>query len=89
MPSAADVQRIRTIPQDPESPWNPTAPRENVAVASNQINAVQRLPVRIAGIERRILEKISARLEYRYSDLGDGGGTFDRHRMLAGIAYRF
>lgn len=42
-----------------------------------------------AGIERKILKKISARLEYRYSDLSEGDGTFDRHRFLAGIAYRF
>lgn len=42
-----------------------------------------------AGIERKILKRISARLEYRYSDLGEGEGTFDRHRLLAGIAYRF
>ena len=42
-----------------------------------------------AGIERKILKKISARLEYRYSDLGEGEGAFDRHRLLAGIAYRF
>lgn len=42
-----------------------------------------------AGIERQILKRISARLEYRYSDLGEGDGTFDRHRLLAGIAYRF
>ena len=42
-----------------------------------------------AGIERKILKKISARLEYRYSDLSEGEGTFDRHRFLAGIAYRF
>jgi outer membrane immunogenic protein len=42
-----------------------------------------------AGIERKILKRISARLEYRYSDLGEGDGAFDRHRLLAGIAYRF
>lgn len=42
-----------------------------------------------AGLERKILKKISARLEYRYSDLSEGDGTFDRHRLLAGIAYRF
>lgn len=42
-----------------------------------------------AGIERKILKKISARLEYRYSDLSEGDGAFDRHRFLAGIAYRF
>ena len=42
-----------------------------------------------AGIERLILQNISGRLEYRYSDLGEGDGSFDRHRVLAGIAYRF
>lgn len=42
-----------------------------------------------AGIERKILKKISARLEYRYSDLGDDERAFDRHRFLAGVAYRF
>ncbi|HEY5721735.1 MAG TPA: porin family protein [Allosphingosinicella sp.] len=42
-----------------------------------------------AGLERQILKKISARLEYRFSDLSEGEGTFDRHRLLAGIAYRF
>ncbi len=42
-----------------------------------------------AGIERKILKRISARLEYRYSGLGEGDDAFDRHRLLAGIAYRF
>ncbi len=42
-----------------------------------------------AGIEQHLLQRISGRLEYRYSDLSEGDGTFDRHRMLAGIAYRF
>lgn len=42
-----------------------------------------------AGIARHVLKRISARLEYRYSDLGEGDGPFDRHRLLAGIAYRF
>ena len=42
-----------------------------------------------AGIEREFLQNISARLEYRYSDFSEGDGSFDRHRMLAGIAYRF
>ena len=42
-----------------------------------------------AGIERRILKRISARLEYLYADLGEGDGAFDRHSLLTGIAYRF
>lgn len=42
-----------------------------------------------AGIERLFPQNISGRLEYRYSDLSEGDGTFDRHRILAGIAYRF
>ena len=42
-----------------------------------------------AGIERLLLHNISGRLEYFYSDLGAGDGAYDRHRVLAGIAYRF
>lgn len=42
-----------------------------------------------AGIERQLMQQTSARLEYRYSDLSDGDGTYDRHRLLAGITYRF
>ena len=42
-----------------------------------------------AGIERLLLQNISGRLEYFYSDLGEGDGAYDRHRFLAGIAYRF
>jgi outer membrane immunogenic protein len=41
------------------------------------------------GIERAISDNVSARLEYRYSDLSEGGGKFDRHQALVGIAYRF
>lgn len=42
-----------------------------------------------AGIERQLLRNISGRLEYLYSDLSEGDGIADRHRVLAGIAYRF
>ncbi len=42
-----------------------------------------------AGIERQFLQHISGRLEFRYSDLSEGGGTSGRHRVLAGIAFRF
>ena len=42
-----------------------------------------------AGVERQFLQNVSGRLEYRYSDLSEGEGSFDRHRILAGIAYRF
>ena len=31
-----------------------------------------------AGVERFVADKVTARIEYRYSDLGDGG-KFDRH----------
>lgn len=41
------------------------------------------------GVERAITDKISARLEYRYSDLGSSGETFDRHKALVGVAYHF
>ncbi|MGZ8351327.1 MAG: outer membrane protein, partial [Allosphingosinicella sp.] len=42
-----------------------------------------------AGIEQQFLHNISGRLEYRYSELSEGAGSYDRHRVLAGIAYRF
>jgi outer membrane immunogenic protein len=41
------------------------------------------------GIEHLITANLSTRLEYRYSDLGQGDGRFNRHRVLAGLAYRF
>jgi outer membrane immunogenic protein len=41
-----------------------------------------------AGVEREVMDHVSARIEYRYSDLGSGG-TFDRHQALMGIAYHF
>lgn len=42
-----------------------------------------------AGVERALSPTISSRLEYRYTDLSDGDGKFDRHQLLLGIAYRF
>jgi outer membrane immunogenic protein len=41
------------------------------------------------GVERMIWSRVSARMEYRYSDLSDGGAKFDRHQVLFGVAYRF
>lgn len=41
------------------------------------------------GVERKLTDKISARLEYRYSDLSEGAGKLDRHQVLAGVAYHF
>ncbi|MFC3215690.1 outer membrane protein [Novosphingobium panipatense] len=41
------------------------------------------------GVEHAITQNISARLEYRYSDLSEGRGSWDRHQMLLGATYRF
>lgn len=41
------------------------------------------------GVERQLTSHVSARLEYRYADLSEGDGNFDRHRALAGLTYRF
>jgi len=41
------------------------------------------------GVERAVTDRISARVEYRYSDLGGGGTKWDRHQVLAGIAWHF
>ena len=42
-----------------------------------------------AGVERQIAPHASARIEYRYSKLSEGDGKDDRHRVLAGLSYRF
>lgn len=41
------------------------------------------------GVEQALGEKVSTRIEYRYSDLGSGASKFDRHQVLLGVAYRF
>lgn len=42
-----------------------------------------------AGYERQLTQGIFGRVEYRYSDLSDGDDTWDRHRALLGVSYRF
>ncbi len=42
-----------------------------------------------AGVERKLTQHVSARLEYRYADLSDGSGKYDRHQVLTGVAYHF
>ena len=41
------------------------------------------------GVERALTDKISARVEYRYSDLGEGDLEYDRHQALIGVSYNF
>lgn len=41
------------------------------------------------GFERALGDNVSTRLEYRYSDLGNGASKFDRHQVLLGVGYRF
>ncbi|MBA2920866.1 outer membrane beta-barrel protein [Sphingomonas sp. MAH-20] len=41
------------------------------------------------GVERLLTQRLSARLEYRYSDLGGSGSKFERHQALAGLAWHF
>lgn len=41
------------------------------------------------GVEHKLLDNVSTRLEYRYSDLGRDGRDYRRHQVLAGVAYRF
>jgi outer membrane immunogenic protein len=40
-------------------------------------------------VERQVAQNVTARLEYRYSKFSEGDGKDDRHRVLAGLAYRF
>jgi outer membrane immunogenic protein len=41
------------------------------------------------GVEHALTDTVSTRIEYRYSDLGGEGSKFERHQVLAGLAYRF
>lgn len=41
------------------------------------------------GLEYALSDRISARAEYRYSDLGSNGGHYDRHQALVGVSYNF
>lgn len=41
------------------------------------------------GAEYKISDRVSARIEYRYADLSEGDGKYDRHQVLTGISYRF
>jgi outer membrane immunogenic protein len=42
-----------------------------------------------AGVERAVTKNITGRIEYRYTDLSEGEGKWDRHQVLAGVAYHF
>lgn len=41
------------------------------------------------GVEYALTEKVSARLEYRYTDFGKDGGDYQRHQTLVGGSYNF
>lgn len=41
------------------------------------------------GTERALTSNVSARVEYRYTELGQAHGRFDRHQVLVGVAYHF
>jgi len=67
--------RVRTSVEDAAGIRSATANRDGWLVGG--------------GVEHALSDNVSARAEYRYSDLGDGGGKFDRHQALFGISYRF
>jgi outer membrane immunogenic protein len=41
------------------------------------------------GVERKLLDNVSSRIEYRFNDFGSDGHDFQRHQVLLGVAYRF
>jgi outer membrane immunogenic protein len=41
------------------------------------------------GVERKLTDTISTRLEYRFNDFDQDGAKYQRHQVLAGVAYRF
>lgn len=42
-----------------------------------------------AGVEHAVTKNVTGRLEYRYTDLSEGDGKWNRHQVLAGVAYHF
>ncbi len=41
------------------------------------------------GVERKLTDTISARLEYRFNDFDANNSKYQRHQALVGVAYRF
>lgn len=41
------------------------------------------------GLEYDFGNKLRSRIEYRYSDLGSNGASWDRHQVLAGVLFNF
>ncbi len=41
------------------------------------------------GVERKLTDNISARVEYRFSDFDADNYKYQRHQALVGVAYRF
>ena len=41
------------------------------------------------GFETAITDRITARVEYRYNDVGQAAGRYERHQTLVGASYRF
>ncbi|MBO9574477.1 MAG: porin family protein [Sphingobium sp.] len=41
------------------------------------------------GVERKLLSNVSARVEYRFNDFDANNSKYQRHQVLAGVAYRF
>lgn len=41
------------------------------------------------GLEYSFGDELRGRVEYRYSDLGHGGPSWDRHQILAGVLWNF
>lgn len=68
-----------------------TRVRTSLASASGVLTSSDNLDGWLVGggVERAITDNISARVEYRFTDLGSDGGEFDQHQALVGISYNF
>ncbi|MBO9580713.1 MAG: porin family protein [Sphingobium sp.] len=42
-----------------------------------------------SGVERKLTDNVSARVEYRFNDIGSDNAKYQRHQALVGVAYRF
>jgi len=63
--------------------------RDSVAIPTTYVSGSQNGWLLGAGLERAVTKNVTGRIEYRYTDLSEGNGKWDRHQVLAGVAYHF
>jgi outer membrane immunogenic protein len=63
--------------------------RDSVAIPTRYASGSQNGWLLGAGVERAVTKNVTGRVEYRYTDLSEGAGKWNRNQVLAGVAYHF